>query len=96
MNVTISRPSTMDAKIVADKGASPDDLMVVKPRRYSKGQRKITLFPFSVILDTAERGAFPKSVDGMVDQGFIVLDVRTGKISIEHRLEEVPVVVEKK
>lgn len=96
MNVTISRPSTMDAKIVADKGANPDDLMIIKPRRFSKAQRKVLLFPFSVALELEERGAFDKAVDGVVDRGYIALDVRTGTLTIEHRLEEVSVIPEKK
>lgn len=93
MNVTLSRPSVMDAKVVADKGAGPDDLMVVKPRRYSKSQRKVTLFPFLVTLDAEEaKAAFgPALADGVADRGYVVLDTKTGKLSIEHRVEEVPI-----
>ena len=91
MNVTISRPSVMDAKVVADKGTSPDDLMVVKPRRYSKSQRKVTLFPFLVTLETGEKSAFSDLPDDVADRGYVVLDTKTGKLSIEHRLQEVPI-----
>lgn len=91
MNVTISRPSVMDAKVVAEKGTSPDDLMVVKPRRYSKTQRKVTLFPFLVSLEAGEKGAFSNLTDDVADRGYVVLDTRTGKLSIEHRVEEVPI-----
>lgn len=96
MNITISRPSAMDAKVVADKGTAPEDLLTVKPRRFSKAQRKVLLFPFQVALDAEERGAFDKAPDGVTDRGYIALDVRTGQLTIEHRLSEVSVVPEKK
>lgn len=94
MIISIGRPSTMDAKLVADKGADPGILITIKPRRYSKSQRKVTLFPFSIIREEAP-GAFDKD-NGMLDQGYITLDTRTGKLIIEHRNEEVPVEPEKK
>jgi hypothetical protein len=60
----------------------PEDgeLAVVTPRRYSKAQHKVNVFPFEVKRDSGE----------IADQGYITLNVRTGKLTIEHRLAEVP------
>jgi hypothetical protein len=83
MIISISRPSAMDARIVADKGSKDNELMIVKPRRFSKSQRKVNLFPFEVQAETPG--------GGVLDQGYILLDTRTGKLVIEHRNEEIPI-----
>jgi hypothetical protein len=77
----------MDARVVSDKGTDDNTLMVVKPRRFSKSQRKVMLFPFEVVGEDGKK---------MSDQGYIVLDVRTGTLTVEHRLEEVPIETEPK
>jgi hypothetical protein len=95
MIITISRPSNMEAKIMFDAANSDDskvspDVMAVQPRRYSKNQRKINVFPFCVRREGTV-GAFDKNTNPISDQGYITLDTRTGKLVIEHRNEEVPV-----
>ena len=82
MFVVISNPSAMDAKVMPIKSDDRSTLSSVVPRRYSKTQRKINLYPFQVVNDTNNT---------VMDQGYLVLDVRTGKLVVEHRLEEVPV-----
>jgi hypothetical protein len=93
MIVNLGRPGAMDAKIVFDSADATDGkvgqgVMSVQPRRYSKTQRKVNLFPFSIMSDA--------TAGKVLDQGYITLDVKTGKLIIEHRNEEVPVEVEKK
>lgn len=79
MFVSIGRPSSMDAKL-AEGVAEPTTLIQVQPRRYSKTQRKVSLFPFNIIVDGE-----------ITDQGYINVDVKSGRLRIEHRVEEIPI-----
>ena len=79
MRITLGNPSPMDAAMMAMESGEPPALIRVMPRRYSKAQHKVNVFPFEV----AQHGK-------IVDQGYITLNTRTGKLTIEHRLAEVP------
>lgn len=79
MKVTLGRPSVMDASLLED--LSKGLLIGVRPRRYSKGQRKVTLFPFNVSNEDGE----------ILDQGYVTVDVKTGRLIVDHRLEEFPI-----
>lgn len=86
MHITVSKPSSMDAKVTFDgqldnaEGKTSIEMITAEPRRYSKTQRKVNMFPFSV-----------KDGARVLDQGYISVDVRTGKLTVEHRNEEVPI-----
>jgi len=75
MLVKINTPSTMDAEITNNK----DTILTARPRRYSRSQRRVNMIPFSVEVD----GQF-------LDQGYITVDLKTGKLTVEHRLNEIP------
>jgi hypothetical protein len=78
MILRVDMPSAMEAALVDSK--NPQNVVSVRPRRYSKGQRKVAVLPFSVISEDGK--------DRMLDQGYISVDMRTGKISVEHRCDE--------
>ena len=82
MRITLGNPSPMDAtkQMPVLSANEPPALIIVSPRRYSKAQHKVNIFPFEVAQDNGD----------ILDQGYITLNVRTGKLTIEHRLAEVP------
>ena len=77
MIVKLHEPSVMDAETVK----ASDAVMAARPRRYSKSQRRVNMIPFSV---TGSDGV-------LMDQGYLTVDVKTGKVTVEHRLNEVSV-----
>jgi len=79
MIVRVHNPGAMDAEKLPP--TQENLLLEARPRRYSRSQRKVSMIPFGVF-----------SVDGSVsDQGYIVVDIRTGRLSIDHRVEEVAI-----
>ncbi len=80
MIVALNGVSSMDAEMIQMKADDPA-ISTVRPRRYAKSQRKVHLYPFSVHSDDGSE---------IVDQGYITIDARTGQLSIEHQLKEVP------
>ena len=83
MIVSLGKGSLMDTKVVLDKEFR-DMLVTVRPRKFSKLQKKTMLFPFYVSTEGADGGK-------LVDQGYILVDLRTGRLSIEHRMNELPI-----
>jgi len=93
MKITLSSPSALEgvmARPTAPLGKAlvsvkpGEELAVVTPIRFSRAQKTIFVVPFEC---ESERGA-------ILDKGYIAVNTKTGKLSIEHCAEPIPLDVD--
>ena len=82
MKIHLYKPSSMEGKLLPAKDEF--GIASVMPTRYAKTQRTIFAIPFECTSDSGVS----------VDKGFIAVNVRTGKLSVEHCTKMVPMDVD--
>ena len=87
MKIKILDPSPLEAKNVDMEDADDEGYLVCASSvQYSKSQRSLFTLPFQVESDSGI----------VLDRGYLTLNVRTGKLGVEHRLEEIVSPVDEK
>ena len=81
MKVLLYSPSPMEGRVLqtSDDPKLKGVHMGVQPIQFYKSQRSLFATPFAVL---SEQGR-------VLDRGYVTVNSRTGKLSIEHRIEEV-------
>lgn len=81
MNVKIHRPSPLETELLP---VDDNIVLSLRPIQYQRSQRSLYVLPITVASDTGK----------LTDRAFLIVNSRTGRLTLEHRMDEVKPLVD--